>query len=357
MAKISLLDKMRIQTLREQRKGAKAIRSAYPEKRWSLETVKAICRRVDSRGSAVERKKGSGRPKTVRIAANIEQVEQLICSQENLPGTHKSTRQISAELGISHVSVWLIAKKDLNLSSFKRIPGQVLNNVTMQKRLTRCRKLLRRFTAMNAKRLFFTDEKVFYLDPPANRSSSCVWSAGKKKDVSSNRLIRQRAKFSRSVMASAGVCFGGKGRLHFVPGQTKVNTTCYMDQLLSKLIEDCRAVLGDHFIFQQDGAPAHTANKTQDWLKQNTPEFIKKDEWPPNSPDLNPLDYFIWSAMLQRYEQHTPKPKSIDELKVVLQEIWDELPQESVDKAVLAFRKRLRACVRSDGGHFEHLLT
>jgi len=43
------------------------------------------------------------------------------------------------------------------------------------------------------------------------------------------------------------------------------------------------------FIFQQDGAPAHTARVTQEWLHANCPEIIEKDRWPPNSPDLNPL--------------------------------------------------------------------
>jgi len=35
------------------------------------------------------------------------------------------------------------------------------------------------------------------------------------------------------------------------------------------------------------------------------------------------------------------KPKSIDELKDALQSIWVELPQNSINKAVLSFSKRL----------------
>jgi len=40
-------------------------------------------------------------------------------------------------------------------------------------------------------------------------------------------------------------------------------------------------------VSQEDGAPAHTARLTQTWTAAN-PQFISKDEWPPNSPDLNP---------------------------------------------------------------------
>jgi hypothetical protein len=157
-------------------------------------------------------------------------------------------------------------------------------------------------------------------------------------------------------MVSAGVCFGGKGRLHFVKEKAKINAAYYVSNLLPKLIEDCDALLKETFIFQQDGAPAHSARLAQDWLQQNTPEFINKDEWPPNSPDLNPLDYHVWGAMLEKYKAFTPKPKTKAELKVVLEQIWADLPQEPIDKAILAFLKRLQACVAANGSHFEHQL-
>jgi len=84
--------------------------------------------------------------------------------------------------------------------------------------------------------------------------------------------------------------------------------------------------------------------------------LIVKGEWPPNSPDLNPLDYYVWGAMLERYKSFQPKPENIDELKKVLQLIWDQLPQDLVNKAILSFSKRLWACVKTGGGHFEHML-
>jgi len=60
--------------------------------------------------------------------------------------------------------------------------------------------------------------------------------------------------------------------------------------------------------------------------------------------------------MLAAYQKHRPKPNTKAELKDMLQEIWDSLSQNSIDKAILGVRKRLRACVEADGGHFEHVL-
>ena len=51
---------------------------------------------------------------------------------------------------------------------------------------------------------------------------------------------------------------------------------------------------GGHFILQQDGATAHTAEDTVAYLKDNAPEFNKPENWPQNSPDLNPVAYSIW---------------------------------------------------------------
>jgi len=85
-------------------------------------------------------------------------------------------------------------------------------------------------------------------------------------------------------------------------------------------------------------------------------DFIAKDEWPPNSPDLNTLDYHVWGAMFKAVHKLHSKPKTIPELKSALQQIWDDLPQTTINKAINDFRKRLNACASASGGHFEHTI-
>src|SRR5689334_23128577 len=51
--------------------------------------------------------------------------------------------------------------------------------------------------------------------------------------------------------------------------------------------------------------------------------FIGFNEWPPMSPDLNPLGYSVWAVLEAKACQ---KPhKTIDSLKKALQKAWDEL--------------------------------
>jgi len=40
---------------------------------------------------------------------------------------------------------------------------------------------------------------------------------------------------------------------------------------------------------------SHTAALVQDWIALVS---LEKNEWPTNSPDLSPLDYHVWGAML-----------------------------------------------------------
>ena len=61
----------------------------------------------------------------------------------------------------------------------------------------------------------------------------------------------------------------------------------------------------------------------------------------------------IWKC----YKTFQPKPNTINKLKKVLQTIQDDLPQNSIDKAILSIVKRLRACVKAGGGHFEHIFV
>ena len=74
--------------------------------------------------------------------------------------------------------------------------------------------------------------------------------------------------------------------------------------------------------------------------------------WPPNSPDLNPVDYTIWSIMQQHVYQ--TRVYDIDELRQRLITVWCGLEQPAVDDAIDQWQRRLRTCVDAEGGHFEH---
>ena len=115
-----------------------------------------------------------------------------------------------------------------------------------------------------------------------------------------------------------------------------------------------------HWVFQQDGAPSRKSEDTQNLIRNNVPEFISVDispqrnngEWPPNSPDLNVMDYSIWGIL--EAEACSKPHQSIDALKKSLVKAWNKIPQEVIDRAVDDFPKRLQKCIDAGGGHFEN---
>ena len=73
-----------------------------------------------------------------------------------------------------------------------------------------------------------------------------------------------------------------------------------------------------------------------------------------NSPDLNPVDYCI-SGMMQERVYRIPICDT-DGLRQRLVETWAEFHQSVVDDAIGQWRRRLEACVHTEGGYFEHLM-
>src|SRR6218665_4062040 len=59
------------------------------------------------------------------------------------------------------------------------------------------------------------------------------------------------------------------------------------------------------FVFQQDAELVHRARYTVAFLERKVPDFISPTLCPPNSPDLNPIDYSIWSVLREKVYRST----------------------------------------------------
>jgi len=89
-----------------------------------------------------------------------------------------------------------------------------------------------------------------------------------------------------AVMIWGCMSWSGVGCIQVVNGT--LNATRYIQEVLEpKLLPSVCDTFGDgaEFIFQQDGAPCHTARQCKKWFQDNNTELRT---WPGNSPDLNP---------------------------------------------------------------------
>jgi len=90
------------------------------------------------------------------------------------------------------------------------------------------------------------------------------------------------------------------------------------------------------------------------FLERETPEFISPLLWPPNSLDLNLVDYSVWSILQEKV--YKTRITDLDDLKhrIRIRTEWAKLRHVITAAAVRQWRRRLSACVRASGGHFEH---
>lgn len=265
-----------------------------------------------------------GRPRKARTVENIDTVD------ESVP------RTMHNELSLQCAE--------------KRMHAQQTANVDCATRVIRAKQLLNKFPLTAVDFIFFTDEKLFTVASPVNLRNNRVYgSCGIKK-----RLLHPRSTLSESVMVSVAVSKLGCTELIFVEPDVEVDSVYYCDMLSQRMLPAIRRIAGDVYVFQLDGAPAHRAPSTIEFLRRETPDFISPDAWPPNCPGLNPVEYKIWRFVQERVYK---KPiHDLAELKQRLVDVWADIEQTVIDKAVKQWRHRLRTCVRTNGKYFEHLL-
>ena len=108
---------------------------------------------------------------------------------------------------------------------------------------------------------------------------------------------------------------------------------------------------GRPWVWRQDSAPAHKSKETQAWIKKECYDFVPFSRWSPSSPDLNPLDYFVWSYVenITNMTSHNTKASLI----TAIRRVFTELPPALVEKACSQFRIRIEAVIEAEGGYIE----
>ena len=126
------------------------------------------------------RKSDSGRQRTVCTRDNIDDVELLVVSQEDAPGTHRTIGQVARETSIPKTLVHRIIQKDLKLQCFKK---------KRAKKLTEANKIKHLVCAEHAVScIWFTDEKQFTVQPKVNlQNDGCVCPTWKPEESGISR--------------------------------------------------------------------------------------------------------------------------------------------------------------------------
>ena len=180
--------------------------------------------------------------------------------------------------------------------------------------------------------------------PTDNYSPPCGGNSGK-------RRIRTKTFFPKSVMVCRGICAMGKIPLVFIEKGIKINARYYQDEVLKKVVLPWSS---QHFplydmIFQQDWTPAHGAKSTMHLCDNLLTGHLIKDLWSSNS-----FDFSVWNVLEQKVS--AKRHQSLESLKKSLTKAWSELDINYLRPTIESLTKRLKACVKAQGDHFEKFL-
>jgi hypothetical protein len=197
------------------------------------------------------------------------------------------------------------------------------------------------------KNVVFSDESKFNLIG----SDGIRWVRRRNGEALKDCHVKKRVQGGGgSVMVWGCITATGFGRLHQVEG--RLNAKSYIELLSESLpptFSDFK-LNKRTTLFQQDNAPCHAAKLTKTFFNSRK---IKTLPWPANSLDMNIIEH-VWNMLDIRLGQRSRKPTNKDQLWAALQEEWEKLGQEYLDKLYESMPRRIQALYEARGGYTKY---
>lgn len=231
--------------------------------------------------------------------------------------------------------------RQANLRSRNRACVPMLTSAHRRARLEYARTHIN-WTQRQWRQVLFTDESRFCIFNNDRRVR--VW---RRRNERFNRacVATVRAFHGGSVMVWAGISMTQRTDLVTIP-PPGLTAARYINEVLQPHILPFRQRIGDQFILMQDNARPHTAVLTRQFLQNNDITVL---DHPAMSPDLNPIEH-VWDLMGRRLRNYPRQPTTLAELERVLQQIWQEIPQNEINRCI-SMRNRLLEVIRRRGGN------
>ncbi len=295
----------------------------------------------------VEDRERSGRPPKI-TEEKINEVRDFI---QNEP--QSSVRAVATDCSVSRGTAHRIMRDYLGLKPYKAQFVQQLYEEDTQDRVDMCKTLIPMLQDKSIQEnIFFSDEATFYLHGLVNKHNVRYWSEDNPhatiETVMNSPKLNVWCAMSRTHLIGP----------FFFEGDT-VNGEKYLSMLQNFFLPEVRRLHKVRSVFfQQDGAPPHFAVDVRQYLDHQFPQrWIGRGgpiRWAPRSPDLTPLDFFLWGH-LKNIVYKTPV-KDLTELRRRINNEIESISKETLCNVFFNIVKRMHLCVQSDGNHFEHLL-
>lgn len=256
---------------------------------------------------------------------------------------NKSRRVIKEDLNLDVTSRTVSNRlRETGLHSFFKKKKPLLRKVNIKKRLDFARKYASRPVDF-WKKIVWTDESKFELKNTKRRQRTRCLESERLKP----RFTQATVKHGGGSLLVWG-CFSWRGVGNIVKIDGKMTGESYVKILEENLKPSLRKMNMSGYIFQQDNDPKHTSKTAKRYFQMKKMKML---EWPPQSPDLNPIEH-LWTILDEKIPMDSRK--NLNDFWQGIQTAWDAIPQQVLHNLVESMPKRLMAVIENHEGHTKY---
>lgn len=313
------------------------------------EVFERLLARFRETGSVAYKKREIQKP----ITGNED--KELLVLQSLVENPTTSGRNISKEVDVSRSSIRRIIKKHRYHPYHIQLHQNLYGN-DFERRVEFCIQFLEKEGENEHffKNVLFTDEASFHNNGLVNRHNFHYYSTENNHQY---RTVDHQNRWSLNVYG--GIIGDHVIGPHFFNGHLNGRTFLrFLRREFWIMLQNVPLNVRRDMWLQLDGAPAHFARNVRDYLDTRFPgKWIGRGgphHWPPRSPDLTPMDYFLWGYV--KNIVYSTAPTTAQDMKTRIQDAFATITPEMLRNVRTSFEKRLMLCIQEDGHHIEPLL-
>nr|CCA18549.1 transposase putative [Albugo laibachii Nc14] len=211
-----------------------------------------------------------------------------------------------------------------------------------QKKRLEFAKMHQHWTIDDWTRVNWSDETKINRFGPDGR----LWCWKSKGEGLSDRTIQPTVKHGDgSVKVCRCMIAHRVGYLNRIDGRLDAELYCKIldDELMQTL--EYSEMEKDATIFPQDNDPKHTSRKAKKCLQDLDMRVL---QWPPQSPDLNPIEH-LWDVLKRKLSSYQNPSQGIHESWERIEEKWNEIPKEECTAIIASMPRRIHAVLKAKG--------
>ena len=191
----------------------------------------------------------------------------------------------------------------------------------------------------------FSDEATFHVSGKVNKHNIRIWGSQNPCEV----FERDSPKINIWCGLMHNQIIGP-----FIFAESTITANIYLDMLKHYVVPQLEE-FQPRVVFQQDGAPPHWGLIVRDFLNETFPNrWIGRNgptPWPPRSPDITPLDFFLWGYVKDRVYR-TPL-RDVETLQSRIIEVLATVNEEMLENTWRKIEYRLDILRATNGAHVE----